>query len=130
MLKIIPISQAIIKMYGDSKGINYHKFFRDLDPVIPEPPKYEKNLTEMVQYIKCRETGTERLLNKDGCKTVEGVIEKIKETVMKKRIRILEFFKDYDKLKSGRITKTNFKRALDLSGMSLTVDEIDLLAKK
>ena len=117
-------------MYGDSKGINYHIFFNDLDPVKPEPRKYERNLSEMVQYIKFRETGTERLLKKDGCKTVEAVIEKIKETVMKRRIRILEFFKDYDKLKSGRILKSNFKRALDLSGLDLTVDEIDLLAMR
>jgi hypothetical protein len=117
-------------MYGDAKGINYHVFFKDLDPVLSEPRKYERNLSEMVQYIKFRETGTERLLKKDGCKTVEAVIEKIKETVMKRRIRLLEFFKDYDKLKSGRILKSNFKRALDLSGLNLTVDEIDLLAKR
>ncbi|XP_063691984.1 uncharacterized protein LOC134824170 [Bolinopsis microptera] len=122
--------KAINAMYGDSKGINYHIFFNDLDPVKPEPRKYERNLSEMVQYIKFRETGTERLLKKDGCKTVEAVIEKIKETVMKRRIRILEFFKDYDKLKSGRILKSNFKRALDLSGLDLTVDEIDLLAMR
>ena len=117
-------------MYGDAKGINYHIFFKDLDPVQSEPRKYERNLSEMVQYIKFRETGTERLLKKDGCKTVEAVIEKIKETVMKRRIRLLEFFKDYDKLKSGRILKSNFKRALDLSGLGLTVDEIDLLAMR
>lgn len=122
--------KAISAMYGDAKGINYNKFFGDLDPIVPEPRKYEKNLSEMVQYIAFRETGTERLLKKDGCKTVEGVIEKIKETVMKRRIRLLEFFKDYDKLKSGRIYKSNFKRALDLCGLNLTVDEINLLAKK
>jgi len=61
---------------------------------------------------------------------VEAVIDKIKELVMKRRIRLLEFFKDYDKLKSGRILRANFKRALDLGGLGLTVDEIDLLAHK
>ena len=61
---------------------------------------------------------------------MEAVIDKIKELVMKRRIRLLEFFKDYDKLKSGRILRANFKRALDLGGLGLTVDEIDLLAHK
>jgi len=41
-------------MYGDVRGINFHKFFKDLDPVVGEPPKYEKNLSEMVRYIKFR----------------------------------------------------------------------------
>ena len=117
-------------MYGDCKGINYHKFFKDIDPVQPEPQKYERNLSEMVRYIKFRETGTERLLNRDACKTVEAVIDKVKETVMKRRIRLLEFFKDYDKLKAGRIKKTNFKRALDLSGLNLTTDEAELLCTR
>ena len=61
---------------------------------------------------------------------VEGVIDKIKEIVMKRRIRLLEFFRDYDKLTSGRIIKSNFKRALDLAGLGLTMHEINLLAKK
>lgn len=125
-----PERKAIAALYGYRKGINYHKFFGDIDPVAQEPPKYKKNLEKMVEYINHRESGTERLLKRSGCKTVDGVIEKIKDTVMKRRVRLLEFFKDYDKLKSGRISKTNFKRALDLSGLGLNVDEIDLLAKK
>jgi len=125
-----PERKALEALYGDSKGINYHKFFEDLDPVAKEPRKYEKNLAEMISHIQFREAGTERLLKKEGCKTVEGVLDKIKENVMKRRIRLLEFFKDYDKLTSGRILKSNFTRALDLCGLNLTVDEIDLLAKE
>ena len=50
-----PERKALEALYGDSKGINYHKFFEDLDPVAKEPRKYEKNLAEMISHIQFRE---------------------------------------------------------------------------
>ena len=50
--------------------------------------------------------------------------------VMKERIRVLEFMKDYDKLRSGRIPATSFRRALDLCGFCLGQAEIAALETK
>ena len=48
---------------------------------------------------------------------------------MKERVRVLEFMKDYDKLRSGRIPATSFRRALDLCGFSLGQEEVTALEK-
>ncbi len=40
--------------------------------------------------------------------------------VSKRRVRVLEFIKDFDKLRSGRVLKTLFRRALDMCGFDLT----------
>lgn len=48
---------------------------------------------------------------------------------MKERIRVLEFMRDYDKLRSGRMLKTYFARALDLCQLGLTKKEVDTLTK-
>lgn len=47
--------------------------------------------------------------------------------VVKERIRVLEFMRDYDKLRSGRMLKTCFARALDLCQLGLTEKEVDIL---
>ena len=40
---------------------------------------------------------------------------------------MLEFMRDYDKLRSGRIPATSFRRALDLCGFGLGQDEVTAL---
>ena len=50
--------------------------------------------------------------------------------VVKERIRVLEFMKDYDKLRSGRIPVTSFHRALDLCGFGLSQAEVSALEKR
>ena len=49
---------------------------------------------------------------------------KIKTKVVKEGVRVYEFMKDYDKLRTGRMLKTIFPRALDLCALGLTIDEI------
>lgn len=50
--------------------------------------------------------------------------------VVRERIRVLEFLRDYDKLKSGRILTTLFYRALDLCGFQLTPSEVNVLVNE
>ena len=50
--------------------------------------------------------------------------------VCKERIRVLEFMRDYDKLRSGRISLTSFRRALDLCGFELSQPEVAALEKR
>ena len=47
--------------------------------------------------------------------------------VSKERVRVLEFMIDYDKLRSGHIPATSFRRALDLCGFILNAEEIAAL---
>ena len=50
--------------------------------------------------------------------------------VSKERVRVGEFMKDYDKLKSGRVSCINFARGLDLCGFGLTPDEVMVLENR
>ena len=47
-----------------------------------------------------------------------------------KRVRIEEFFRDFDKLRKGRVTRAQFKSILSSMNFTLTNDEFKALAKK
>ena len=47
--------------------------------------------------------------------------------VFKEKIRIHEWMRDYDKLRSGRMLKGNFRRALDLCKFQLCESELAIL---
>ena len=50
--------------------------------------------------------------------------------VSKERVRVLEFMRDYDKLRSGRIPVTSFRRALDLCRFPLSQEEVAVLEER
>ena len=47
--------------------------------------------------------------------------------VIKEGIRVQEFMKDYDKLRTGRMLKTVFERGLDLANLGLQPTEVAIL---
>lgn len=47
-----------------------------------------------------------------------------------KRVRVEEFFRDYDKLRKGKVTVPQFKGILSVLKFSLTEDEFDSIALK
>ena len=47
--------------------------------------------------------------------------------VIKEGIRVQEFLKDYDKLRTGRMLKTVFERGLDLANLGLQPTEVAIL---
>ena len=80
--------------------------------------------------------GTENLLlandeyESESDLSVTKVEEKLKKTVYKKRIRISEFCKDYDRTNRGLITERQFASALSVCNLDLSRVELDLLADK
>lgn len=46
-----------------------------------------------------------------------------------KRIRIKEFFRDYDKLRKGTVSVEQFKRVLNISNISISEQEMDIILK-
>ena len=47
-----------------------------------------------------------------------------------KRVRIEEFFRDYDKLRKGKVTANQFKGILSMLNFQLTEGEFNALAEK
>jgi len=58
----------------------------------------------------------------------EEILENIMVYVWPRRSRVREFFLDFDRLRCGRCSKSQFTRALNLIGIKLTADEMGILA--
>ncbi|KAL9961377.1 hypothetical protein ACROYT_G030301 [Oculina patagonica] len=106
--------------YSDDIGFNYIQFLDDLQPSEKQEMKYLQRLEELKLTNK-------KYLPDLGDEEIEKIMYKIKCRVMKERMRLSEFFKDYDKLRTGRILKTVFPRAMDLASLKLTKVEVEQL---
>ena len=62
--------------------------------------------------------------------TTEDVIEKIQKITLQRSLRISEFMRDYDPLRSGSITKTQFLESLSMLHLYLSRQEAELLCEK
>ena len=62
--------------------------------------------------------------------TLDDIIEKIQKIVKQKNIRIAEFMRDFDKLRSGTITNTQFLSCLSMLKIFLTHKESEMLIEK
>ena len=60
---------------------------------------------------------------------IKDIIDKIKHTVKINRIRLNEFFEDFDPLRKGTCTKAKFRSALDMANLHLRSEEFDILEK-
>jgi|TARA_B110000305_G_C19390302_1_gene614463 hypothetical protein len=62
-----------------------------------------------------------------GSPEVEKLVKKIKEQVMRNRIRLGEFLQDHDPLRKGSIEATKFRTTLYAQKLQLTKEEYQLL---
>jgi Ca2+-binding EF-hand superfamily protein len=60
---------------------------------------------------------------------IKDILDKIKHTVKINRIRLNEFFEDFDPLRKGTCTKAKFRTALDMANLHLRSEEFDILEK-
>ena len=58
---------------------------------------------------------------------IGDIVDKIKNTVKINRIRLNEFFEDFDPLRKGVCTKAKFRTALDMANLHLRSEEFDVL---
>lgn len=56
--------------------------------------------------------------------------KRLQAAVVMKRVRIEEFFFDFDKLRRGKVTKSQFEQILSMLNFSLSAEEFDALAVK
>lgn len=58
--------------------------------------------------------------------TLQQVLDKVRVAAFKNGVRTIEFFKDFDKLRSGVITENQFERALTLAGREAKLSATDI----
>jgi len=103
---------SCVKTYANKLGdIEYMPFIRDsecLKYVINEPYSGQKST-----YINFN-------IDFTGAGGISNLMNKIKDHVMRNRIRIGEFFQDHDPLRKGTIEATKFRTTLYAQKLQLT----------
>jgi hypothetical protein len=61
---------------------------------------------------------------------VEDTLARLRVLCKQQRIRIGEFFRDFDKLRSGFISKSQFRIGLNMAKVQISSQEFELLASE
>lgn len=106
---------AVVKVYGNKLGdIEYLPFLQDcsvLRYVINDP------------YSGAKSTYVNMYTDFSGSTEVAKLMQKLKEQVMRNRIRLGEFLQDHDPLRKGTIEATKFRTTLYAQKLQLTKEE-------
>ena len=155
-LNIMPPSNQLFDLItrrycdrGNVKEINYFNFCKDVDRPEDMFPAYQakRPQAEKVSLIGVRpkqkstffkdDTAAVDVVNNrftqahiDISNDPSDVEERLKAAIVMKRVRIEEFFRDFDRLRKGRVTRAQFKSILSSMNFTLTNDEFKALAKK
>lgn len=114
---------AVAARFMDDEGFNYFQLLLVLDPPVPTEFGYEKRLENVREVNASR-----RPIEMDPVlRDCEAVMDKIKTQVHRRRIRLTEFFRDFDKLRHGRMPRETFRRALDASTVRVSETELSLI---
>jgi len=115
--------KAIWEKFSDSYGFNWKLFLENLLPQEEEIDVYPKIINHMIKLNLNKKPSELNPLE-----SVEEIIFKCKVKNSKERQRPHEFFKDFDKLRKGVISKDNFCRAVDLMKLQLKESEVAKVA--
>jgi len=111
--------QAIVNVYGNKQGdIEYLGFINDtfvLKYTINEP------------YTGAKSTYVNKFTDFSGSEEVNNLLRKVKDAVMRSRIRLGEFLQDHDPLRKGTIDATKFRTTLYAQKIQLTTEEYQKL---
>lgn len=155
-LKLIPPNEAayqlLVRKYfdkGNIREVNYFKFCHDIDhpkdmfpqyvakKPVEEKPFYHGQLRDAgATYFDNTTSGLDVINNRFLQKRVEtsncpeDIERRLQAQVVMKRVRIEEFFMDFDKLRKGRVTKNQFEQVLSMLNFNLTKEEFDSLTNK
>lgn len=142
----------ITRRYCDrdtTEEVNYYWFCRDIDhkdDIFPKyVAKYPEQEPEYKQGKHVEQTSSFYKTKTDDLDVVNNrfmqpkvfihnnpldVEDRIRSVVVMKRMRIEEFFRDFDKLRKGRITRSELKRILSILNFQLDENEFDALCNK
>ena len=126
------IMNLLLKTYcdrGNADEVNYFDFCNDVDS--PEMlfgvgRGYNHSFD---YYPKTRPRITGIDIKKDVPNDVEDVLAKLRQLCMEQRIRVSEFFRDFDKLRTGFITLAQFRIGLNMAKIVLSGNEFNQLSE-
>lgn len=114
--------------------VAYMEFLTNMNKVFnySNLEKYPQRRFEQPNHLlkTCKQS-----LNQQSMSALEEILARIKHATLTKRILLKPFFQDFDKTLKGtfstkHVTKTRFERVLAMIGMTLTVDQYNLLTRR
>ena len=124
------ILSLLIKKYmdrGNADEVNYFEFINDVDR--PEDMfGAGRDYNHSYDYFSItdpRKVGSQIVqLQPDD---IDDVLTRIRKECSEKRVRLNEFFRDFDRLRSGIITQAQFRIGMNMAKIDLSTSEFELL---
>ncbi len=124
------VLSMLLKKYmdkGNADEVNYFEFINDVD----RPENIfgaGRDFNHSYDYFSVtdpRKVGAQiaQLEPED----VDDILARIRKECSEKRIRLSEFFRDFDRLRSGNITKPQFRIGMNMAKIDLSTSEYNLL---
>lgn len=112
---------------GNADEVNYTDFVNDVDR--PEDMfGVGRDFNHSYDYFpKMQSKKTETEIVKESPEDLDDILAKIRKMCKEQRIRIQEFFRDFDKLRSGLITIPQFRIGLNMGKIHLSQKEFDIV---
>jgi Ca2+-binding EF-hand superfamily protein len=125
------VLNILIKAYmdmGNVDEVNYYDFCEDIDSgdALFSIGRDFNHSFDYYPKTRPRITGID--ISKAQPNDVEDIIARLRKTCSEQRIRISEFFRDFDKLRRGFITEAQFRIGLNMSKIVLSGTEFRQLA--
>jgi len=130
---LFPNNEALnllLKRYidrGNLDEVNYFDFCKDVDLYDDEGKKISKEHAESFKNPINSAGKSGGFISNEQPKDLEDLITKIRRKAKQNRIRISEFLRDFDKLRSGGITVTQLRLGFNMAGITLSDSEFNLL---
>ena len=124
------INQQLLRRYmdkGNVDEVNYVDFCEDIDGATQLYGVGQEHNHSFDYYPKTRPRVSKAEVVRNCPIDVEDVCARIRRECSQKRIRIGEFFRDFDKLRSGFITNAQFRIGLNLGKIQISHEEFKLL---
>ncbi|CAH1971344.1 unnamed protein product [Acanthoscelides obtectus] len=116
---------ALEERFNNDMGFNYFWFLKDVEPKPEEEPLF-RGFVKVTR--KLNEEPMKKLKNRKERDIIQ-IMAKLKGKVVRERIRVIDFLKDFDRCNEQVISRTDFKRGLSVCGFDLTENEIDTLCE-
>ena len=112
----------ILKCYSDNGNlneVNYYEFCKDVDG--PDEVTQAINTLHASQFkVPLTKNEKEPYIYKDSSESIQEVLARIQKKVKEERIRISEFLRDFDRLRSGTITNAQFRIGMNMAKLPLS----------
>ena len=113
---------------GNLNEVNYFEFCKDVDGQDPVT-KSINDLHSSKFSLPPLKAKADPYIYKDSQASLQEVIERIQRKVKEERIRVHEFLRDFDGLRSGAITNSQFRIGLNMAKIPLSNSDFSTLVE-